>query len=43
MKARVKNFEVEVEQMTKFDYNDQILKIQIQHKENQRINGFYCN
>lgn len=43
MKARVKNFEVEVEQMTKFDYNNQILNIEIQHLENKRIKGFYCN
>jgi hypothetical protein len=43
MKARVKNFTIEVQPMTKFDYNYQILKIQVQHTENKRVNGFYCN
>lgn len=43
MKAKVKNFEVDVQPMTKFDYNDQILKMKIQHTENKRIDGFYCN
>ncbi len=43
MKAKVKNFEVEVEPMTKFDYNKQILKMEVQHLENKRVAGFYCN
>lgn len=43
MKARVKNFEIDAEPMTKFEYYDQIKKMQIQHPENKRINGFYCN
>ena len=29
--------------MTKFEYYDKIKKMQIQHFENKRINGFYCN
>lgn len=40
MKAKVKNLEVEVQPMTKFDYNHQILKMQVQHTENKRVNGF---
>lgn len=43
MKAIVKNFEVEVIPMTKFEYYDKIKKMQIQHFENKRINGFYCD
>jgi hypothetical protein len=29
--------------MTKFEYYDKIKKMQIQHFENKRINGFYRN
>lgn len=29
--------------MTKFEYYDKIKKMQIQHFENKRINGFYYN
>lgn len=43
MKAKVKRFDLEVEPMTKYDYNNYILKLQVQHRENKRINGFYCN
>lgn len=43
MKARVKNFDVEVKPMTKYEFYDRILKLQVQHRENKRINGFYCN
>lgn len=43
MIAKVKNFEVHCEPMTKFEYYDKIKKMQIQHFENKRINGFYCN
>lgn len=43
MKAKVKGFYLEVEPMTKYDYNNCILKLQVQHRENKRINGFYCN
>ena len=43
MKARVKTFEVDVEPMTKFEYNSKIKKILIQHQENKRIEGYYCN
>lgn len=43
MKAKVKGFDLEVEPMAKYDYNDRILKLQVQHRENKRINGFYCN
>lgn len=35
MKAKVKNQEIEVQPMTKFDYNSQILKKEIQHTENK--------
>lgn len=42
MKAKVKRFDLEVEPMTKYDYNNYILKLQVQHRENKRINGF-CN
>lgn len=43
MIAKVKNFEVHCEPMTKFEYYDKIKKMQIQHFENKRINEFYCN
>lgn len=43
MIAKVKNFEAHCEPMTKFEYYDKIKKMQIQHFENKRINGFYCN
>ena len=43
MIAKVKNFEVHCEPMTKFEYYDKIKKMQIQHFENKRINGFYYN
>ena len=43
MKAKVKNFEVIVQPMTKFEFYDKIKKYQIQHPENKRINGYYCN
>lgn len=43
MIAKVKNFEVHCEPMTKFEYYDKIKKMQIQHFENKRINRFYCN
>lgn len=43
MKAKVKNFEINCIPMTKFDYNEQVLKKKIQHLENKRIKGFYCN
>lgn len=43
MIAKVKNFEVHCEPMTKFEYYDKIRKMQIQHFENKRIKGFYCN
>ena len=43
MKAKVRNFEINCIPMTKFDYNDQILQKKIQHLENKRIKGFYCN
>lgn len=43
MKAKVKNQEIEVQPMNKFDYNNQLLKKEIQHTENKWINGFYCN
>ena len=43
MIAKVKNFEVRCEPMTKFKYYDKIRKMQIQHFENKRINGFYCD
>ena len=43
MIAKVKNFEVHCEPMTKFEYYDKIKKMQIQHFENKRINGFYRN
>ena len=43
MIAKVKNFEFHCEPMTKFEYYDKIKKMQIQHFENKRINGFYCN
>lgn len=29
--------------MTKFEYYDKIKKYQIQHFENKRIKGYYCN
>lgn len=38
MKAKVKGFDLEVEPMTKYDYNNCILKLQVQHRENKRIN-----
>ena len=41
MKAKVKNFEVIVQPMTKFEFYDKIKKYQIQHPENKRINGYY--
>ena len=40
MKAKVKNFEVDVQPMTKFDYYDKILNKSIQHLENKSIKGF---
>lgn len=43
MKAKVRNFEIDYIPMTKFDYNNQILQKRIQHLENKRIKGFYCN
>jgi hypothetical protein len=43
MKAKVKNLEILCKPMTKFDYNDQVLQKKIQHLENKRINGYYCN
>lgn len=43
MKARVKTFEITCKPMTKFEYYDKIKKYQIQHFENKRINGYYCN
>lgn len=35
MKARVKNLDVEVEPMTKYEFYDRIKKIQLQHPENK--------
>jgi hypothetical protein len=29
--------------MTKYDYNQQILKVKAQHTENKWIDGFFCN
>ena len=43
MKARVKNFDVEVEPMTKYEFYDRIKKIQLQHSENKRVKGYYIN
>lgn len=44
MKAKVKDFTIEVQPMTKFDYLNQIKKkIDIQHRENKWIDGFFCN
>lgn len=43
MKAKVKTFEIICEPMTKFEYYDKIKKYQIQHFENKRIKGYYCN
>lgn len=43
MKARVKNFTIEVQPMTKFDYLNRIKKIDIQHRENKWIDEFFCN
>ena len=41
MKARVKNFDVEVEPMTKYEFYDK--KIQLQHPENKWVKGYYIN
>ena len=35
MKARVKNFDVEVEPMTKYEFYNKIKKVQTQHSENK--------
>ena len=43
MKAKVKHLEIQFEPMTKYDYNLFILKETVQHLENKRIKGFYCN
>ena len=43
MKARVKNFDVEVEPMTKYEFYDRIKKIQLQHPENKGVKGYYIN
>lgn len=43
MKARVKNFDVEVEPMTKYEFYDGIKKIQLQHPENKWVKGYYIN
>lgn len=43
MKARVKNFDVEVEPMTKYEFYDRIKKIQLQHPENKWVKGYYIN
>mgnify|MGYP003179464070 CR=1 FL=1 len=40
MKARVKNFDVEVEPMTKYEFYDRIKKIQLQHPENKWVKGY---
>ena len=43
MKARVKNFDVEVEPMTKYEFYDRIKKIQLQHPENKWVKVYYIN
>lgn len=43
MKARVKNFDVEVEPMTKYEFYDRIKKIQLQYPENKWVKGYYIN
>lgn len=43
MKARVKNFDVEVEPMTKYEFYDRIKKIQLQHPENKWVKSYYIN
>ena len=43
MKARVKNFDVEVEPMTKYEFYDRIKKIQLQHPENKWVKCYYIN
>ena len=43
MKARVKNFDVEVEPMTKYEFYDRIKKIQLQHPGNKWVKGYYIN
>lgn len=43
MKAKVKNLEIEVQPMTKYEYNNKIMKIQLQHSENKWVKGYYCN
>ncbi len=43
MKARVRNFTLDASPMTKYDYNQQILKVKAQHTENKWIDGFFCN
>lgn len=43
MKAKVKEFEIEAQPMTKFEYLDQILKRQLQYHGNTKMNGYYCN
>lgn len=43
MKARVKNFDVEVEPMTKYEFYDRIKKIQLQHPKNKWVKGYYIN
>ena len=43
MIAKVKVNELNFKPMTKFEYYDQIRKFQIQHSENKRIDGCYCD
>lgn len=43
MKAKVKTFVIDVEPMNKFEYNFKIKNITVQHLENKRIDGYYCN
>lgn len=43
MKAKVKTFEIICDPMTKFEYYDKIKKYQVQHFENKRVKGYYCN
>lgn len=43
MKAKVKNFEVVAEPMTKWDYNSNIRKVQLQYSGNKAIDGYYCS
>lgn len=43
MKARVKNFDVDVEPMTKYEFYNKIKKVQTQHPENKWVKGYYIN